>query len=206
MNAIWIPKRLGSALALGAILAFAGGTVFYLAQQMRQDVQRRAQAATEENRAMQARLSQGIQEKSEIGAKLDEYRRLLTRGVIGTERRLDWVDALLIVREENKLLDLKYSIGPQKPLNYPEVAQSSDVQALASPITLELAMLHEGDLFRVLAGLRQRLPPYMVVNDCMMERIQISGSTVARDSGARLIARCVADLVTIRDRVPESSK
>lgn len=192
MNRIWVPRQFATALAIGVAFAFAGGFALYLTQHARSALDIEAKTAVNERRDMQARLAQATQEQAEIGAKLDEYRRLVTRGVIGVEKRLDWVDALLIVREENKLPDLKYSIGPQKPLNYPEVPQSSEVDILASPMTLELAMLHEGDLFRVLAGLRQRLPPHMSASDCRIER---NGTATAT-----LRAICMIDLITIQPR------
>jgi hypothetical protein len=197
VNRVWVPRRFAAALALGFALALSGSVALYATQHIRAAIEEEARVAKRERLAMQARLSQAAQEFAEIGAKLDEYRRLVTRGVIGVERRLDWVDALLIVREENKLPDLKYSIGPQKPLNYPEVPQSSEVDILASPMTLELAMLHEGDLFRVLKGLRERLPPHMSVTDCRIER---SGTATAP-----LRATCMIDLVTIQPR-PEDSR
>ena len=57
---------------------------------------------------------------------------------------------------------------------------------------------HEGDLFRVLAGLRGRLPPHLVVNDCSIERNP--ATTAARGPAARLRATCNADLITIREK------
>ena len=192
MNRVWVPRNFVAAIAMGLGLAATGASALYATQHLRSQIEQEAFLATQERRAMQGRLIQASQEQAEIGAKLDEYRRLVTRGVIGVERRLDWVDALFIVREENKLPDLKYSIGPQKPLNYPEVPQSAEVETLASPMILELTMLHEGDLFRVLAGLRQRLPPHPSVSDCKIERNGTASAT--------LRAICMIDLITIQPR------
>lgn len=189
MNIDWLTRRWSSAWTAGAALAFGGIGALFIAQTMLSDTQAQAEAAARERQNVQSKLSQTTREKSEISSKIDEYRRLLHRGLIGPEKRLDWVDALLIVQEENKLSDLQYSIDPQKPFDYPGVTQSAGVETLSSPMKLELNMLHEGDLFRVLAGLRQRLPPYMAVNDCAIER----------QADGRLKASCKADLITIRE-------
>ena len=191
----WLTKSLSGALAVGALLALVGLGALYASQQVHDAAQEKAQAAAQERRAAQMKLAQTRREREEIGNTLDQYQNLRRKGVVGLEHRLDWVDALLIVREQNKLPDLKYSITPQKPLDYPEVPKSNEIETLTSTMKLDLAMMHEGDLFRALAGLRRMLPPYVVVNDCGMERVE-SG---AAQTSARLRGTCTLDLVTLRE-------
>ena len=191
----WLTKSLSGALAVGALLALVGLGALYVSHQLHNVAQEQARATAQERRAALTKLAQTRREREEIGNTLDQYQNLRRKGVVGLEHRLDWVDALLIVREENKLPDLKYSIAPQKPLDYPEVPKSNEIETLTSTMKLDLAMVHEGDLFRALAGLRRMLPPYVSVSDCSMERVESSSA----QTSARLRGTCTLDLITLRE-------
>jgi hypothetical protein len=194
MNLSWLMNRLSGAIALGSAMALAGLIILLFAQRIHIKTEAEAKAAMQERQNMQARLTQVRQEKLEITDRLEEYKRLLQRGVIGKEKRLDWIDALVVTKEENKLPDLKYSIDPQKRLGYPQISATAEVETMTSPMKLDMTLVHEGDLFRVLLGLRRALPAHFLVEDCSIQR------PVSPGANARLNATCKANVVTIRER------
>lgn len=194
-------NRLLGPLALGALFAILGVVALLFAEDHLNATQLAEQRAAAERRDMQSKLTRATQEEREIRDRLIDYRRLLDRGVIGAEQRLDWIEAIAKVRNANQLLDLKYSIAPQASLDYPGIAKTGDVELLMSQMKVDLSLLHEGDLFRFLAALRRELRSHVSVRACNVQRIERAVSE--KGPAPRLRAECTLDLVTIRDRMQE---
>lgn len=147
--------------------------------------------------AIQTRLLRATDEEREIQARLVDYQNLRARGVLGEERRLDWVETIKQIKLDRRIYDVRYSIEPRRTLDLPGVRPEPGIDLLMSRVRLEASLLHEGDLFDLLDDLRSRLAPVVVVRSCSMGRTE--RSRVETGSGARLKADCVIDLVTIRD-------
>jgi len=154
-------------------------------------------AATERENA-QNRLARATDEEREIREKLVDYRKLRDRGVIGDEQRLEWVERIAEIKARRKLFDVKYAIDPQRAADYPGIAGAGDVEFMVSPMNVDLALLHEEDLFRFLEDLRGALSSHVLVRKCTMQRFERGGPE--RGIAPRLRAECAIDLVTIRDR------
>ncbi len=155
-------------------------------------------AAQSERRSAQEKLSRATEEEREIRDKIVDYRRLLERGVIGDEQRLDWVETIGQIKASRKVFDIKYAISPQRPLELSGTAGASDVELRVSDLKLDMQLLHEDDLLQVLDDLRNLLKTHVMVRACNVERIP--GATAERGTGPRLSASCTLELVTIRDR------
>jgi hypothetical protein len=159
------------------------------------------QAARAQRDAEQNALRRVEEEAREIRERLVDYRKLAERGLIGEERRLDWVDRINAIKAARKLAEVKYTIGPQRIADYPGSKGGGEVEFLASPMQLDLALLHEEDLFRFIGDLRGALNALVVVRDCNVERIAIDAQAAkGRELAPRLRAHCDLDLVTIRDK------
>lgn len=156
------------------------------------------QALRGERAGVQDKLARATEEEREIRDKVVSYNRLVERGVIGDERRLDWVDAIAAIKASRKLFDVKYAIEPQRPLDLAGVKGAGDVAFLASRMRLELLMLHEGDLFVFLNDLERNLSAYVLVRSCAIQRTDKTGAE--RGAGPQLKADCNIDLVTVRDK------
>jgi len=156
-----------------------------------------SQAKSEREQA-QTRLARATDEEREIREKLVDYRKLIDRGMIGDEQRLDWIDRITAIKTARKLFEVKYAIEPQRPLDYPGIAGKGDVEFMASPMKLDMSLLHEEDLFRFINDLRGALSAYVVVRACTVDRVDRLATD--RTVAPRLHANCDIDLVTIRDR------
>jgi hypothetical protein len=188
-----------AAPVLAAFLLLGGGIATLMATDsfvtmMRLD----RQAAAAERRTAQDKLSRATEEEREIRDKIVDYRRLLERGVIGDEQRLDWVETIGQIKANRKVFDVKYAISPQKALDLPGVVGASDVEFRVSELKLDMQLLHEEDLLRVVEDLRRQLKSHVMVRSCRVERLP--GASAERGAGPRLRADCVLDLVTIRDK------
>ncbi len=187
-----IPGAIAAALiGVGAVCVVAASG---LLNQTRTDLS----VAKSDREQAQVKLTRATDEEREIREKLVDYRKLVDRGMIGDEQRLDWVDRISEIKTARKLFDVKYSIEPQRPVDYPGMATKGEVEFLASPMKLDMALLHEEDLFRFIGDLRGALSAYLVVRVCNVNRAE--SATGDRGNGPRLRATCEIDLVTVRDR------
>jgi hypothetical protein len=187
---------------LGAGIAAVSASEFYLRK-----VRVERQTAAEERRAAQDKLARATSEEREIREKLVDYRRLLERGIIGDEQRLDWVDTISQIKTARRIHDIKYAISPQKTFEVPgtpaAVAGASaggDVEFRVSELKLEMQLLHEEDLLGFLEDLRRQLKTHVMVRSCSISRVERGGGFERSGASPRLAASCLVDLVTIRDR------
>lgn len=180
------------ALLIGAGAALIGYTGSKLASATRE-----LSAARAHRTAALERLTQIADEEREVREKLAVYRRLRRLHVIGPERRLEWADAISRVKSRRELLDLRYRVDRRQPLaRIP--GKPGDVEFYASSMTVDLALLHAGDLLRFLDDLRDSGYAYYSVRSCTISRTgqTPTGTTIV----PRLHAQCLIDLITILDR------
>ncbi len=197
-----LPPKTAQRLAGPAIVAVAligaGAAAVAVTSQLLTAARAEQQTARAQREMEQALLVGVTDEAREIRERLLDYKKLVDRGIVGEERRLDWVDRINAIKAARKLPEVKYSISPQRPAEYPGITGGGEVEFLASPMQLDLGLLHEEDLFRFIGDLRSALSAVVVVRTCSLERT--GESAKARGLAPRLRARCELDLVTIRDK------
>lgn len=196
-------KPLYVPLVIAIVLAAAGIAVVVTSKQFLERTRVEHKSALAERQAIQDKLSRATEEEREIREKLVDYRRLLARGVIGDERRLEWVETIGQIKNEHKLFEIKYQIEPQRTLELPGITPNAEVEFRVSALKVEMQLLHEGDLMVFLDGLRRSLKSHVLVRSCLLQRTDRSGSD--RGVAPRLRADCTIDLVTIRDRQLKST-
>jgi len=184
------------ALLIGAGAALIGFVDSRLAAAERELVSARASRAEAHDRLMRI-----ADEEREVREKLEVYRRLQQLHVIGPERRLEWADAMSRIKSNRELLDLRYRVDRQQPL-VTVPGKPANVEFYSSSMTVDLALLHTGDLLRFLDDLRDSGNAYYSVRSCTINRTgQVpTGTNIV----ARLHAQCVIDLITILDRAARS--
>jgi len=190
-------------LLLAVVLVAIGVAVVTASKQYLDKARVEHKMALSERQAVQDKLSRATEEEREIREKLVDYRRLLARGVIGDERRLEWVETIRQIKNEHKLFEIKYRIDPQRKLELPGVTSSSEIEFRVSALKVDMQLLHEGDLLVFLDGLRSKLKAHVLVRSCSIARMNRTGQD--RGISPRLRADCVIDLITIRDKQLKSS-
>ena len=99
-----------------------------------------------------------------------EYLNLVKKGVIGKEDRLSWYETIQSVSESRGMPSVKYAVVSQKQVSTPTLQQKYSGLALyRSVMTLDMTMGHEGDLFALLNGLRDRAKGLFTVDKCELE-------------------------------------
>lgn len=154
-------------------------------------------AAQAERRQNGERLARIAEEEREVKEKLDIYRQLKQLNILGEERRLEWADAMARIRTQRELLDLRYRVERQKLITS-AAGKPANVDFFASTMKVQMALLHEGDLLRFLADLRESGNGYYSVKRCSLARTAAPATGVTITP--RLRADCEIDLITIMDR------
>jgi len=185
-------------LVIAVVLAGIGIAVVIASMHMVDETRAQHKVALADRQAIQNKLSRATEEEREIREKLVDYRKLLASGVIGDERRLEWVETIGQIKRDHKLFEIKYQIEPQRTLELPGITPTSEVEFRVSALKVEMQLLHEGDLLVFLDGLRGKLKSHVLVRSCAIQRLDRSGQD--RGIAPRLRADCVIDLVTIRDK------
>ena len=194
-------KKLAAPLVLlVALLAAGAGLIYWTQQSQRLAVQGLGGARAERAQANQ-RLARIAEEEKEVNDKLEVYRRLKSLHILGEEQRLEWADAMTRIRTARELLDLRYSVGRQQALSS-VAAKPNSVDFFASTMKVDIALLHEGDLFTFLRELRESGNAYYAVKRCGITRTgaAATGASIA----PRLRADCDIDLITIIDRAAKT--
>lgn len=141
------------------------------------------------------RLRQVNVEEQEIRAKSALLKQLEERKVIGPERRLDWIELVDSIRDQQRLFEIDYEISQQKQLG----TAFGDYRMNASEMRFHLPLLHEGDLFGFLAELQHRAPALLQVKQCQITRPTAGAERQAGDPN--LDAKCRIQWTTIDKRI-----
>ena len=188
-------RKLQASVVLGVLMIAVGALALYFAfAAMKRAEQARVSIAAQFAEA-DGKLKQVRNEESEVKQKSIVFNKLQERGIIGDEQRLDWVELLKEIRDKHRLIDLRYEIAPQRML---EGQLGNDFVFFASSMKLELKLLHEEDLTRLLDDLRRQAKALIRVNSCRIERLPATGEQ--RGGGrANLLADCEIEWLTLRD-------
>lgn len=101
----------------------------------------------------------------------NRYQTMVSRGVIGEENRLKWVELLKDLNRDLKLPVLRYDIEPRNtlPLNNPNHS-TGKLKVHETTMVLTLGLLHEGDLFSLEQGMRAQGEGLFEVRGCIIQR------------------------------------
>ena len=136
------------------------------------------------------------QEKETIIKYLPLYQQLIQDGFIGEERRLEWVDGLRTIHQQNKLFGINYTISTQEEYKPAFALNVGPFSLHRSIMKLELSMLHEGDLLTLLDTLDAQESTPFIMRDCEITRLN---EAITNNLVPNLRATCELDWLTIRE-------
>ena len=156
-------------------------------------------AAALERDSARLRLAHAETEKDEIRQYQPQFVELRRRGLVGPERRLDWVEAIRQIQEQRRLLPLTYEIEVQQPYRLETTLPTGDYALLGSRMALHMDLLHELDLLNFLSDLR--LSGTFAVQDCVIRRAA-GAAPVAGVLAPTLNADCTLNWLTLTPTAP----
>jgi hypothetical protein len=159
--------------------------------------QQHLNAATNQLAQAQSRISKSNEEERELRNDLLQYQRLVNLGMVGPERRLDWIDSIAMIKSQRRLFDISYTLEAQKPADYPGLITSkAEYAILVSRLKLNMQLLHENDLVHFFDDFSAAARTMTSLQECKLMRHVNEGVATGK---ARLRAECVLDLLTARE-------
>jgi hypothetical protein len=200
-------SRLRWSLLLAITLVVAGVTMFRYSSFALQKAAMEAQDARAERSAAMAKRLHAQDEATAIRDNVATYLELQSRGVLGQERRLEWVERINAIRLARRLPEFQYELSPQQSLAPPAGTATSTgtggantpaaALVLVSPMKAQLGLLHEQDLLDTVSDLQTNVPAFVRTRHCVLSRT--SGTPSATPSNALLHATCEFDWITLRE-------
>lgn len=144
-----------------------------------------------------ARLDGARRERDSLQESSDVFRTLVERGLLQSERRLDLVELVNMLRVRHQLFALDYEIAPQRPLPLAGGRVFNSVDVLASRVKLKLRALHEGDVLSFVEELSQSRQGFYPVDRCTMRRVDAPSEDSLQP---RVEADCSLEWITLKEK------
>lgn len=186
-----LPHIKWSLLTLLLTLSIGGSAVF-ISQQFAANAQLARRAAQQQLAEARNKLNAARDDQQNMATYTKEYSVIQRREIIGDEQRLNLIEALEALRKHNRVLDFKFAIAPQQPYNPGPALYSGNFDLKLSAMTLQLELLHEGQLINFFDSLRSDMHGWFILERCTLER-----SPVAT---AQLKAECAGGWLTMTNR------
>lgn len=123
-------------------------------------------------RDAQARRDKAERAQLVVQNDLPQFLKLEQQGVIGTEQRLAWLQALVQAGEQLRLPAMQYRVDAQEPFTPDYINFGGNYEVRRSDMTVSLQGFHEMDLLNVIASMEQRAPGLFQVAECEALRLQ----------------------------------
>lgn len=196
-------KRLQWAIAFLVIMAMLGAGSVWSVLQMKKSGERDFKVTAAARSEIQTKLARAREEQAELRDKISRFQALKSRGYIGAEQRLDWIEAIARIKTARRIGKLDYEFAPQRPADaavLPGGASAGGFEIMSSQMRMQAHLLHEGELLAFLDDLRNAVQALIQVRSCSMERITRSGDRAAdRVGGSQVKAECTLEWITLKE-------
>jgi hypothetical protein len=135
------------------------------------------------------------EEREIIVRYLPLYQRLEQQGLVGAERRINWLEGLRLANAQAGLFGVDYQLGVRE--SFPLADKSSPIASRIhhSPMRLTFGLVHEGDLLRFFRALGAQQAGFFSLTGCTLDR---GGRTSAPEPRqVNINAQCQLSWVTI---------
>lgn len=178
-------------LAMLAMIVVAG-LLAWGSQRDAEKAEQERNAALSARNQIDQRLRQVRTEEQDIRDRTRLLQQLKDSGISGEEKRLDWMEMLRDAQRELRLPGMTYEFGAQASLdngNDPAYAW------FASPLRVQLRLLHEEDLIHFLARVQQQAKALVIVRSCKLSPLPRQAD--GRVALAQLGAECEMQWLTV---------
>ena len=152
-------------ILLAVLCLMLAGGIYYYADIMNTQMARNLQIARGNLQLARTNIDQIEDEEATIIEYIGRYQELETDGVVNPEDRLQLIERITEIREDNDLFPISVNIGEQLSMEllYDQFEQDPGGPININSTTLELSLplLHENDLTRLLDGLLNTPGLYM---------------------------------------------
>ena len=175
------------------------GVILYSSSEYADSTQKNRRIAQSQLNDARNRLTMARQDMENLSVFSQEYDTLEKAEVIGDDHRLDWIEGLEKLRNQNLVIDFRYNIAPQKNYAPQPVLDSGNFDIHYSEMKLQFDLLHEGQLLKFFDALRSQNKGWYQLEGCSMQRVatqKLSSATAP----AQIKAECSGGWITLKNR------
>lgn len=189
LNALKLP------LAVLLIAGIAGaGAVSWTRAQIRQET--RTLAAQEAQlKEARTRFQRSGEERDMIVRFLPAYQDLRSRGLVGPEERINWLEALRTANQQARMFGAEYQISTQQPYPFAQEYNGARLGMAQSVMKLTLRLAHEGELMRFFELLEHQNAGAFDINQCVLQRA--ANASESNFAQPNLRAECEVAWITL---------
>lgn len=155
--------------------------------------QRERDTAERGRTAAEQRLRQVRTEEQELRGRAALYQHMQRTGITGNEQRLEWTELIEDIRQQMRIPAVNYEFGVRKPLDKDGAPEHG---FFASPMRIQLRLLHEEDLLNFLRRLQREARALVLIRNCTLS--PLANPAIGSTDLARLNAECDLRWITIR--------
>jgi hypothetical protein len=183
------------AIAVAAFVIVASKQYWHSVVAENTQAEQRLQQAKQKHR-------QAIDRKSTLKEYSERYAKLEKANIVGNENRIDWINLLEIIAKDKKIPYINYKIDKQVALNDKAVSRKfPGMNIYKSVMTLNMRLLHEGDLYTVINELKLNAQGMFDVSFCEIKRMKVSsGSILNTGTGSNFSADCKLNWYTFQPK------
>lgn len=191
--------------SLAAICAsiLLSGVILYSSSEYADSTQKNLRAAQSQMKDARNRLTMARQDQENLSDFSREYDTLEKSKIIGDDHRLDWMEGLEKLRNQNLVIDFRYSIAPQKIYAPQPAIDSGNFDIHYSETKLQFDLLHEAQLLHFFDALRSQIKGQYQLEGCTLQRVAASEES-ATAAGAHIKAECSGGWITLKNRNAQS--
>ncbi len=193
-------KQLRVPIAAALILVGIGVAALIASDNRLVEARKAQKAAQDQLRSTRDRVSRVAEEEREIRNNLVHFQKMERRGMVGAEKRLEWIESIAAIRQRRRLFEIRYTVDAQRVVDYPGIVQtrkSDGATFMASRLKLDMQLLHEGDLLDFLDDLEAAGNSLVSPRSCSITRVEGAGGG-GGPLRPRLRASCLVDMITLR--------
>ena len=123
-------------------------------------------------------------------------------GIAADENRLQWIDAIEKATTLHKIPYLKYAIDKQQKINSNNLSVAyPGIDIFRSSMTLQMQLLHEGDLFSILNNIDTKALGLFDVQTCSLTNNSVQAESLLDSaSNMNFAAICTLNWYTVKKK------
>jgi hypothetical protein len=187
--------------SLSAVCAsiLLSGVILYSSSEYADFTQKDRRAAQSQMNDARNRLTMARQDQENLSVFSREYDTLETNKIIGDDHRLDWMEGLEKLRNQNLVIDFRYNIAPQKIYAPQPAIDSGNFDIHYSEMKLQFDLLHEGQLLNFFDALRNQIKAWYQLEGCTLQR-SATEENAATPTATHIKAECSGGWITLKNR------
>jgi len=175
------------------------GVILYASIKYADYTQKDRRVAQSQMNDARKRLTMAREDRENLSDFSKEYDVLKANKIIGDDHRLDWMEGLEKLRNQNLVIDFRYNIAPQKIYAPQPAVDGGNFDIHYSEMKLEFDLLHEGQLLNFFDALRRQIKGRYQLEGCSLQRVA-TGEESATDTGVNIKAECSGGWITLKNR------